>query len=148
MGKLTLQVGLLCLAVWFLTNAYQASFQNRQYADELQSSYTKFHTWSAPHIKKYVKNYRLPDPEHLIKYKTQVAYAFSYFYLIGGIMLIFGYTQVAWMLLIIHAVQSVVVDNPYQTERQDEFQNKTRAAMLDACIAASLIMASGMKINK
>ena len=63
-------------------------------------------------------------------------------------MLIFGFTHAAWLLLVIHGVHSLVVDNPYQTERQVDFENKTQAAMLDACIAASLIMASGLKVNK
>ena len=143
-------LGIALVTSWFLTNAYLAQFENKMFGDELQTSYGKFHTWSTPLMKKfsYTRSLKLPDPTFFTPFKYKIALGFSYLYFIASVGLLCGVRGFTYILILVHIVQSVLMDNPQVTTTQNDYDIKMRALMFDACLLAVLIMINGIRTKK
>ena len=81
--------------------------QNKYFADELQLSYTKFHTWGVKRIP-----FMLPDPQLILPYKSKIAMLLGYLWIVLSLSTLLGIKQGTYMLLLLHALYTVVYDNP------------------------------------
>ena len=81
--------------------------QNKYFADEMQLSYTKFHTWGVKHIP-----FKLPDPHLILPYKSKIAMLLGYLWIVLSLSTLLGIKQGTYMLLLLHALYTVVYDNP------------------------------------
>ena len=60
------------IVAWFLTNAYLCYQENKLYSDEMSSSYSRFHTWSGPFMKKKFGINPLPGVEFVKLWKSKL----------------------------------------------------------------------------
>ena len=145
--RLTYILALALIIAWFLTNAYLCYQHNKQYSDELSASYARFHTWSSPYLRSYLGALSpLPQPDLVKVWRSKIALALGYLYVILSLSVLAGLTKgPLYVLLALHVVQSLIFDNPATTITQGAYEGKVRAALFDVVIAAGLIMVSGIR---
>ena len=126
------------MTVWFFTLSYMAFTQNKYFADEMQLSYTKFHTWGIKHIP-----FKLPSPQVILPYKSKVAMLLGYLWIVLSLSTLLGFKQGTYLLLVMHGLYTLIYDNPALTHTINSYERQLRACFFDAMIAATLIMIAG-----
>ena len=104
----------------------------------MQLSYTKFHTWGIKHVP-----IKLPSPQLILPYKYKVAMLLGYLWIVLSLSTLLGFRQGTYLLLVMHALYTLIYDNPALTHTINSYEGKLRACFFDAMIAATLIMIAG-----
>ena len=104
----------------------------------MQLSYTKFHTWGIKHVP-----IKLPSPQLILPYKYKVAMLLGYLWIVLSLSTLLGFRQGTYLLLVMHALYTLIYDNPALTHTINSYESKLRACFFDAMIAATLIMIAG-----
>ena len=104
----------------------------------MQLSYTKFHTWGIKHVP-----VKLPSPQIILPYKSKIAMLLGYLWIVLSLSTLLGFKQGTYILLVMHALYTLIYDNPALTHTINSYENKLRACFFDAMIAATLIMIAG-----
>ncbi len=110
-------LGVILVTVWFFTLSYMAFTQNKYFADEMQLSYTKFHTWGIKYIP-----IKLPSPQVIAPYKSKVAMLLGYLWIVLSLSTLLGLKQGTYLLLVMHALYMLIYDNPALTHTINSYE--------------------------
>ena len=110
-------LGVILVTVWFFTLSYMAFTQNKYFADEMQLSYTKFHTWGIKNIP-----IKLPSPQVIAPYKSKIAMLLGYLWIVLSLSTLLGLKQGTYLLLVIHALYMLIYDNPALTHTINSYE--------------------------
>jgi hypothetical protein len=91
---------------------------------------------------------RIPDPDLIKAHKSKIPQIIAYAYFVCPLAMLLGISFMAYPLVVIHSVYTLLYDNPWLTTNTGEFEIKKRALLFDACLIASLLLVAGTKIYK
>jgi hypothetical protein len=128
-------MGVGLVSVWFFTLSYLAFAETKFFADEMQLSYSKFHTWSAKRIP-----VKLPSPQIILPWKLKISMLLGYLWIVLTLGTLLGVRQASYLLLLLHVLYTVIYDNPALTHTTGTYENKVRACLFDGIIACTLLM--------
>ena len=64
----------------------------------------------------------------------------GYLWIVLSLSTLLGFRQGTYLLLVMHALYTLIYDNPALTHTINSYESKLRACFFDAMIAATLIM--------